>query len=1320
MATLALAAAGAAAGSALLPAGVSLLGATLSGAAIGSQLGTLAGSYVDRALFGSSGQSRATSGPRLSDLRITASTEGASIARVYGRARIGGQMIWATDFEEEVVTSDAGGGGKGGGGGAGADGGTQTQYRYYANFAVAVAEGAITGIGRIWADGRELDLSGITYRLHEGSETQTADSLIVAREGADAPAYRGIAYLVFERLALAPFGNRLPQLSFEVFRGGDGFTALVKGVVLIPGSGEFFAAAEPVTRIGFAGERVSENAHTSSGAADADVSLDQLKMQLPNVGAVSLVASWFGGDLRCGSCLIEPKVDRSQKDTQPVEWFVAGLTRETAALVSRVDGKAAYGGTPSDQSIVDRIRNLATRGLSVTLNPFVLMDISADNRLPNPHDGSASQPAYPWRGRITCDPAPGRPGTVDKTATAATQLAAFIGQAKPTDFALSGDAVIYTGPAEWSYRRFILHYALLAKAAGSVSTFMIGSELRGLTTVRSGASDYPFVAALQQLAADVKAILGPTVKVVYAADWSEYFGHQPADGTGDVYFHLDPLWASPSIDAIGIDLYWPLADWRDSATHLDRLAGARSIYELNYLKGNLTAGEGYDWYYASDAARRSQSRTPITDGQGKPWVFRYKDLKSWWLNSHRNRPGGIESGTATAWVPQSKPVWLMEVGCGAVDRGANQPNVFIDPKSAESGLPYFSSGRRDDLMQRRYLQALLEAFDPASSGAVAGLNPISIVYGGRMVDVSRTHIYAWDLRPYPAFPADTETWGDGSSWRLGHWLNGRIAALPLSDLVARLMADYGFSRFDASTLDGLVPGYVIDRIMAPRDALQPLELAFFFDSLESGGEIKLRHRGAEAAVALISEDVTVEEKAGRGTVTLTRGQETDLPASAKISFVSSEGDYRQAVAEARRLTGASGRVAQADLAIILDPDAAAELAESWLFEAWASRERANFVLPPSRLAVEPGDAITLDVGGRRRLVRVTEVGDHGARAIEARSLDPEVYARASQPERPPTPVVVPVPGKPEVRFLDLPLLTGDEPATAGYIAAAQSPWPGPLAIYRSPEATGFTLQGFVDASSALGVTLTPLPPGPQGRLDRATKLRVMLTSGATLTSVSRLKLLSGSNIAVVQSPDGAWEVLQFEMATLVAANTYELSGLLRGQAGTEGAMAATALAAGAPFVSLGSGLTRLDLGAGDIGLPYRWRIGPSSRDLGHPSYLELAHAFLGVGARPLSPVHVRGQRTSGDLTVSWIRRTRSGGDSWTAAEVPLAETAEAYEVDILAGSQVRRTLTTTTPRVVYGAAQQTADFGAPQAAVSVRVYQMSNVWGRGAPRQATI
>ena len=316
---------------------------------------------------------------------------------------------------------------------------------------------------------------------------------------------------------------------------------------------------------------------------------------------------------------------------------------------------------------------------------------------------------------------------------------------------------------------------MAGQAAGGVDAFVIGTELKGLTQVRSSAASYPFVTALVQLAADVRSIVGPGTKVTYAADWSEYFGHQPQDGSGDVFFHLDPLWSSASIDAIGIDLYWPLADWREGRSHLDYVAGARSVNDLAYLRGNVQGGEGFDWYYASAAARDAQVRTPITDGAGKPWVFRYKDLKSWWLNAHYDRPGGVEAATPTSWVPQSKPFWFLEIGCPAVHLGANQPNVFVDPKSAESALPYYSKGTRDDLMQRRYLQALVEAFDPDHESCIPGLNPVSGLYGGRMVDLDHVHVYAWDARAYPAFPTNVDEWGDGENWRLGHWLNGRMA-----------------------------------------------------------------------------------------------------------------------------------------------------------------------------------------------------------------------------------------------------------------------------------------------------------------------------------------------------------------------------------------------------------------------------------------------------------------------------------------------------------------------------------------------------------------
>ena len=237
MATIALGFAGAALGGSI---GGSILG--VSAATIGGFIGSAVGSVVDSWLISSLAPGQRIEGARLDSAQITSSTEGAVIPRLYGRMRLGGNVTWATDFREEIRTTTQGGG-KGGGGGKV----KTTEYLYYASFAVALCEGPTTGIGRIWADGKLLDLDGITWRWYPGSETQTADPFIAARMGAETPAYRGTAYVVFEELALEKFGNRIPQLSFEVFRtvdDDDTAEGLVRAVTMIPASGEFVYATE--------------------------------------------------------------------------------------------------------------------------------------------------------------------------------------------------------------------------------------------------------------------------------------------------------------------------------------------------------------------------------------------------------------------------------------------------------------------------------------------------------------------------------------------------------------------------------------------------------------------------------------------------------------------------------------------------------------------------------------------------------------------------------------------------------------------------------------------------------------------------------------------------------------------------------------------------------------------------------------------------------------------------------------------------------------------------------------------------------------------
>jgi hypothetical protein len=1333
MATLVLGIAGSAIGGAVLPGGLSLLGSPLSGAAIGSTLATIGGAFIDQALLGplagASGQTSMPQGPRVSDLKLGTSSEGTPLPRVYGRARLPGQLIWATRFKEkkEKVKQQTAGGKSVGGATTGSGKTAKTiKYTYFANVAYALCEGPIDRIGTVWADGKKLKKGKFEFDVHLGAEDEPVESFIANKEGGEVPAYRGTAYVVFKNMALESFGNRLPQLNIEVFRSFDGFEDSVRAVTLIPAMGEFAYATDQVIATG-GGVTATENLHTTEGGSDWSASIDQLEELLPNVSRVALVVGWFGTDLRIGECELRPGVETASKTTEPIEWVVAGVARDTAYVVSQSGGRPAYGGTPADASVISAIQDLKDRGFSVTFYPFIAMDVPAGNGLPNPYGGTG-QPPYPWRGRVTCTPAPGEVGTVDKTATCAAQVAAFVGSAAPGDFSIDGGEVTYSGPDEWSFRRFILHCASLCEAAGGVDAFIMGSEMIGATTLRSSASTFPFVDALVDLAADVKEVLSPGTLLTYGANWTEHPAYVAPDGSGDVYFHLDPLWASANIDAVGIDVYWPLSDWRDGEDHLDYEPG-RTIYDLDYLKGNCRGGEAFDFYYPAagetgneaSAERLAQTRTAITDGAyGKPWVYKPKAIKEWWQNEHYNRPAGIESGSPTDWVPQSKPIWFTELGCPAVDKGSNQPNVFIDPKSSESFAPFFSRVTRDDLMQRRYIEALSSFFDPDDPDYVAGSNPTSVVYDAPMVDVSRAYVYTWDARPYPAFPLALSVWADGGNWELGHWLTGRAGGGDVAAVVAQLLEDYGFTSYDVSGLAGTLDGYAVDRLMSARDALQPLSLAYFIDAHESGGLIHFTRRGLIGSLATVTPDDLVETAADQPLYTLTRGQETELPLSAKITFVNEAKDYAQAAVEARHLNVRSDRVSAAELPIVMRHNIAQQIAESWLRDVWAARERASFALPPSRLALEPSDVITLDAGGRNYRLRLTETSDGVRKTVEARSIEPRVYEALRVPERPVEPEPVIVYGPATAVFLDLPIFRAGETEETGFVAADASPWPGAIAFYRSPTTSGFELNAVAELQVTHGATVFDFYSGPLYRYDRSNTLRVSLTQGE-LASITEDALLAGGNLAAVENEDGDWELLQFQTATLVAPGTYDLSVLLRGQFGSEATMR-NPVAAGARFILLDEAVTAVDMVSGDVGLLLNWRYGPLGEPIDDLAYRTEAHAFSGLGLRPLSPVRLQGKRdpVSGDWTFIWVRRTRIDGDGWEAPEVPLGEAAELYQLEILdgLGGDVLRSIDLGAPSFLYTAAMQTADFGSPQWNVAIRVTQMSASYGAGAPAEA--
>lgn len=561
----------------------------------------------------------------------------------------------------------------------------------------------------------------------------------------------------------------------------------LRGVCMIPASGEEIYATTPIGT----SEWEADNVHRDgSEATDFVNAVADLAVDLPNCQTVLLAVAWYGTDLRASQCLVRPLTDNASKVTLPRDWAVADRTRANGVEVEKdAFGNAIFGGTPSDESVVEAIRHMAQQGYAVMFYPFMMMDIQTGNTLTNPYSGSAGQPVQPWRGQITTDRHRSISSPTDQTSAVDTHVSAFFGTVVASDITCSvngtTNAVTYTMNSaradEWRFRRQILHYAKLCAAInavqpGAVTHFLCGTKMRELLSLRNGSDAFPAVTAMATLIADVQAIFAAAeqdVAVSYAADWSEWNGFEAS--AGGFYHHLDPVWAAA--DFVGIDNYLPISDWHPATTPVpggtDGAAAGGMIYTPRHLRSHIEGGEYYDYRYTSSEDRTAQTRTAITDplSLGKPWVYRRKDLRNWWLNQHYDRPGSgsSESGSPTSWVPQSKPLIFTEFGCGKVNSATNQPNLFVDPASSEGGYPYFSTEAADPRIQLAFYRAWLEYFTPE-----AGHNPTSTVYGGAMLDIDHCCAWNWDARPFPEFPRRVDVWSDGPKWEKGHWLPGNL------------------------------------------------------------------------------------------------------------------------------------------------------------------------------------------------------------------------------------------------------------------------------------------------------------------------------------------------------------------------------------------------------------------------------------------------------------------------------------------------------------------------------------------------------------------
>ncbi len=666
-----------------------------------------------------------------------------------------------------------------------------------------------------------------------------------------------------------------------------------------------------------------------------------------------------------------------------------------------------------------------------------------------------------------------------------------------------------------------------------------------------------------------------------------------------------------------------MGDWRDGDGHLDALAGFHAPDDADYLAANIAGGEAHDWYYSDLAARDAQERTPIIDtAHGENWIFRAKDIDNWWSQPHHERPGGVRNASPTAWVAGSKPVRLSEIGFPAVDKGGNSPNLFFDPKSSESALPPYSSGARDDVFQARALASVLGHF--ATSTAV-----------------EEALVWAWDGRPFPAWPARSDLWSDGANWQRGHWLNGRTGLAPLADLVCDLAQRAGLEEIDCSGVNGLVEGYVLDGVHSLRAAIEPFATASMLQASEREGV--LTFTTSDTARQVEWPGARLAEPG----LSVSRALMDKSPGRVQLAYGDLQHDYLPAIAQARRPGGDPRNTRLVELPLSLSPAQAEQIARD-LLERSQTQETAAISTGPEGLQIGPGDRLHLGDGGAVWQVESGEFSDGTYRFALSQARAGPPPRRAGALASPGIPAVRPAPV--ELVVIDAPYLqrAGNDPRPL--LAAAADPWPGTVDVRAGASAETLEWRARIDTPALIGRLSEPLAPGPVGRWDRAATIAVEM-SQAGLASADRLAVLGGQNGLLVQTGSG-WEHVGFRNAELTGARDYRLDGLLRGLGGSDLA-AASGAPAGAIVVFVDRALVRAEFSAQEMATELIWRAGNGAHE-----WRATHHDVQGLPWMPAQLVAATSGAGGGQLT--WLPRGPRYHDNW---ELPEPAGVEIFEVE---------------------------------------------------------
>lgn len=522
-----------------------------------------------------------------------------------------------------------------------------------------------------------------------------------------------------------------------------------------------------------------------------------------------------------------------------------------------------------------------------------------------------------------------------------------------------------------------------------------------------------------------------------------------------------------------------------------------------------------------------------------------------------------------------------------------------------------------------------------------------------------------------------------------------------------------------------IVGYCIGSQSTARDCISPLRSVAFFDSVEADGQLILVARGGAARATILADDLgsRLQDADAAPAITVSKAQDTDLPRSLRVNYLSYEHDYETAVQPSPvRVNTDATNDTDVQVAVVLHDDAAAKIAEVLFADAWQSRWIYTFALDRTYLWTTPADVLLLPLDGRLYRVRVTNdtTTDICVRQFTAaRDLsDYTSTAIATPVQRPPAQLQAIA--DTTLVFLDIPALQESDDDAGFYFAAGSA---GNGTVYRGAviqkSIDGATFQAAASAttSGTIGALVADVAAGQTECIDRVNGILVeLLDSSKTLESRTEVAVLNGANMAAI-GRHGSWELVQYLTAELVSGNVWRVTNLLRGRRGTEH-LVGTALTGDKFVVLTDASLYRLVLNNSEIGAVRDYRV----VSIGKSNYSDpFEFTDTAVALKPFSPINVAATGSGGDITITWVRRDRLGQSLRSGVELAMSEATEAYQVDIynalVSPRLLMRTLSASATTATYTTAQQTTDFGAPVdvANLQIDVYQMSAVVGRGTP-----